>query len=587
MVFPSFYNPLNRVCGAYASTDGGAFFSGTVSAGSPSCTASWMPGASNWSLVQNGLHALASNKIAVITAGSAPYAGPSIVEGVYLPTDDNDVFMTIFGSWQWGNFNTLGDAAQTSVDPGYPNQVALIRNNTYKTVDPPEVAPPMPTSAPPINILPPYPTNTEFDWGLEIGAMPDVTQVMTTDFSALPVGGDYIAVLNQGFNNCSAVTYDSVLRQYKTPVPGWVSISPEIGNFPSCSIGKIQAAGGHQNLVVYAMTNTATSSDNTEFNKGVPVFNSTFQAGQIYRGQIGPGGSIVTWIPASGTPPESLQTAVNFYVNPYDAKELYALDLGDDTVKYSVDSGGHWKVQHTLTALVSGYGEYRVGETGGTQCGTGRSVGGTDAFEHGCSLSDMCFDGFPSGSGVRVAALFYGGLALSRDGGADWMGLDLTDNNPLKTHDLDRPVVSCFFDAETHGPPPAHKTKPKIPGPDQLLYAAIKGRSIEAIVAPFELLESVNFWVKPSPLPSDTPVSVVVTAPASVTQRVPLRGPDAAGRYFGSLIFDYLTTASTTPAYTITYHYQVNTAVFPAESYTLSVGDRTKGVKQLPLQTLP
>jgi hypothetical protein len=93
MAFPSWYDTGKGLCGAYAATDGGVFFSGYQQLSGPivgGCT-------SNWGTVQHGLHALYSGAIYGITAGSKPFAPSGATYALYLPTQDNDTFVTTFG----------------------------------------------------------------------------------------------------------------------------------------------------------------------------------------------------------------------------------------------------------------------------------------------------------------------------------------------------------------------------------------------------------------------------------------------------------------------------------------------------------
>jgi hypothetical protein len=116
MAFPSWYDPANSFCAAYAATDGGVFFSGGKLSAPlvGGCT-------NNWQQVQNGLHVLESSDIYAITEGSKTFT-TSLTEGVYLSTGDNDVFVTTFGWKKWLNFSALGDAGYAQSMPPSPTR---------------------------------------------------------------------------------------------------------------------------------------------------------------------------------------------------------------------------------------------------------------------------------------------------------------------------------------------------------------------------------------------------------------------------------------------------------------------------------
>jgi hypothetical protein len=129
-------------------------------------------------------------------------------------------------------------------------------------------------------------------------------------------------------------------------------------------------------------------------------------------------------------------------------------------IQYSRDGGANWFTDAVLTDIATNHGEYRIAYEGS------RTIDSPDVpWTDGCSLSGMGFDAFTGD--VRVAALFYGGIAFSRDAGKDWMALDITDNDHFVSANLTQIVTSVFFDAETHGK--GKKVSP-IPGPDQLIY---------------------------------------------------------------------------------------------------------------------
>ncbi len=549
MAFPSWYNTTTGFCAAYAATDGGVFFSGgqlsvPVVGG---CV-------NNWGPVQHDLHVLETTGIFAITAGSAPFSS-SLVEAVYLPSGDNDVFVTTFGWTSWQNFNALGDAGQASVDAAFPDQAILARNANYTAVNPPDNVGGAYT-----NIAPPPPKPARFDVGIFISEVANLVQVMTTkaEFAPPPIRADYLAVLDQDYVNCSSSQFSLVVRSRipNPPSPGaWGDVSPA-DHFLACNIGRIQAGGGHANgsLNIYVLTGLKNSSTNP------PVSYSAGRGpGQIYRGVLN--GVVPSWTAASGSSTKPLGVADNFYVNPYDPTELYAVSVANNAIEVSRDSGATWSKEAVLTDMATNHGEYRIGCHGSRGGGSASSP-----FTNGCSLSDMAFDVFAPK--IRVAALWYGGIAFSRDGGHHWMALDLTDNNHLVSNNLTQQVASCFFDGETHG---TGTKKPPIPGPDQHIYAGLAGQSIRSILGPFKSLESLNFTYKSTTI-NPTHVSVNILNPP-LHQTIPLYlDKDGGGAFRGSLLFDWKKVL------TVNYQYVVDGMLIAPESHTLTVDETTDGV---------
>jgi hypothetical protein len=544
MAFPSWYDTTTGFCAAYAATDGGVFFSGGQ------LSAPVVGGCiNNWGLVQNGLHVLESEGMFAITAGSKPFTS-SLTEGVYLPTGDNDVFVTTFGWASWQNFNALGDAGQASVDVAFPNQVIVARNNNYTAIYPPDIGGTY------TNIVPPLPKPAQFDVGITIAGVSNLAQVMTTkpEFPSPPNRADYLAVWDTDSVNCGTSQFDLVVRsRLNPPGPGtWLDVSPA-DHFLACDIAKIQAGGGHANgsLNIYVLTGLRNSSSNPPVN-----YSSGRGPGQIYRGVFN--GAVPNWTSASGSSANPLGVADNFYVNPYDPTELYAVSVANQAIEVSRDSGATWTTDTVLTDIATNHGEYSIGCHGSRGTGSASSP-----FTNACSLSGMAFDVFAPK--VRVAAMLYGGIAFSRDHGKHWMALDLTDNNHLVSNNLTQMVASCFFDGETHG---TGTKPPPIPGPDQHIYAALEGQSLRSILGPFKNLESLNFTYKPT----SNAVHVVVNIfNASLHQTIPLYR-DSAGAFHGSLLFDWKLAPS------VKYQYVVDGVAIAPEIHTLSVSETTDGV---------
>ena len=338
--------------------------------------------------------------------------------------------------------------------PGFPNQVIVARNGLYIAVsNPPFVGGAFTPIVNQAANVPPLAPPQQFDVGIGGGGAADLTQVMTTVAEPPRTSGDYLAVLDQDPPHtapaspvsCSASLFDLVERnQLNPPGPGgWKDVSPN-DHFLACDIGKYQAAGGHADgsLNIYVLTGLNDSTSNPSVN-----YSTGRGPGQIYRGVVSNGqvrhGQISHWAEASGSPGKRLGLADNFFVNPYDPKELYAVSVASQAIKVSRDFGGKWTTDPTLTDIATNHGEYRIGCLGTRGDNTASSP-----FK-ACSLAGMAFDVYSPN--IRVAAMLYGGIAFSRDGGKDWMALDLTDNNHLVSDNLTQMVVSCFFDGETLG----------------------------------------------------------------------------------------------------------------------------------------
>ena len=563
MVFPSWYDPTKGVCAAYAANDGGVYFN----FGSPGQTSLLGGGCANagWKPEMDGLHAMEATTVTAITSQSAKYASSKLPLAIYMPTGDNDTFVRDLGtcpagspgsctfpSKSWENFNSLGDSGQALVDAAFPEQVLLSRNCNYETfTNPPDVGGTFAELIPAAWVGCPSSAPAWFVNGYQAAGTGGLTQVMSTPAElASPVShGDYIAVQDLGPQTCNSI--QQVVRNISNPpaAPSWFDLSPS-DHFLSCNIGKIQAAGGHgSGLVVYVLTTL----------KGSPAFPSGRSAGQIYRGVVtGTGiGSIASWTAASGTSAHPLGSADNFYVNPFDATELYAVDVAGQAIMTSRDSGSTWSVDRQLTSIATNLGEYAIG------CNEGRrGVTGSEPFANGCSISWMGFDVFHPN--IRVVAAGYGGIAFSRDHGHHWMALDVTNNNHTISPDLTQRVSGVFYDGET--------SFPNLTSGGRIIYAGLKGQSLIQVEGPFPTLEALEFsWT-----PTVSPITSVVVNVSTTGQSIHLR-KDVDGVYRGAALFD-------SKIYTTTLFYSltVDGVLFTTTSYTLTATDISNGVATAP-----
>lgn len=589
MVFPTWYDTNLGICAAYAATDGGVFFTGGLTAPVPGipggcATTPWLP-------AQTGLHVLESQTMAAISQGALPYSR-SFPLALYLPTGDNDVFVSHLANckdeggstpvgcdflptaWQnleFGSGDFLGDAGLVLADPLYPQQVLASRNDqngrNYVAVDdPPLPAGPTNPSGTYTQIIepsPPLPTGATFDGGTGMGDLSTV-YTLSAEFpvksssSGAPstppfvaIQGDYLAVEDDSPEKkevtpptgCEAGKHDHILRNPSGSPPNhlaWVDLSDF---FLACDIVKAQPAGGHKSPTVYVLTNLDDDKSTPPVSYPPAKSGQTYGPGQIYKGVIValndvPGtGKISTWVSASGSKQNPLKQADDFFVNPYDANELYAVDLKDQVIMYSTDGGANWYKDDTLTGFATNHGEYVMG----CYSSVGRpGESATDPFTNVCSLSGMAFD--PFWPQARVAAMLYGGIAFSRDSGHHWMALDVTDNNHFLSDNLTEAVDSVFIDGETR--------LSGVPTNDQVIYAALHGRGLIRVQGPFRDLVSVNFTFNPAgtscasaPVGTEKQSQCVQVVIPSLSQTLQLR-KDPDGNFRGSLLLSTPATLS-------------------------------------------
>jgi hypothetical protein len=563
IAIPSWYDPSKGHCGAYVATDGGVTFNfgqpGQSLTGGSCASAPWSP-------VQNGLHALEGTVVTAITAGSAAYAKGSLPLAIYLPTGDNDAFVMdtatcspgsgpvscTFHSPAWKNMNSLGDAGNALFEPAYPEQVLLTRNCDYQAYGVPSVAGTFTEMIP--AALVGCNASTWFDNGGQGVGTFDLTEVKTTpaELSSPVSHVDYIAVQDLDPVNCGAGSDDLVVRNTSKPLDAsaWFDLSPG-DHFHACDIRKVQAGGGHSSgLNVYVLTTL----------RGDVTFPAGRKAGQIYRGVVkgtGAGATISSWSAASGTAAKPLGQADNFYVNPFDPSELYAVDVLDQVIMVSRDSGGTWDVEAAMTDIATNHGEYLIG------CNGSRGGGyQSDPFTNDCSIGWIAFDVFHPN--IRVVGAAYGGIALSRDNGHHWMALDVTHNDHLVSDNLTELVGGVAFDGET--------PFPDLGKSDQTIYAALKGRSMVRVVGPFLSLEALNFSYAPAAASNSVFSVDISTLGVTVKLR---KDPD--GVYRGTALFD------SNGNHTLTYSLTIDGTPTKSQTYALTTADIANGVATVPL----
>lgn len=469
MAFGPNYDPPNGKCTAYAATDGGVYASNeTANVAAGGCVSGWV-------FAQSGLHALDS-----MSMGGIPLPFYQNTAYLFLPTGDNDVWarpnqLALLPSAAWFPMHDgLGDAGQALVDPLAPEYVQVSRNKIYRlatgavnsaTPLPFSEIVPMPSNAPCTSASGNCYESGVFGAPGNGGIATVLTLLQATDVPAN--AADFVAIAAVNIPASPAPTPsrgpDEVLRCAGQACSGpnvhWTDQSPS-AHF-DYGIRKVLASGGHTAPVIYVLT---------------PRLNDP-HPGQIWRSRSA-GTVPVTWVLANGTGATSLKNPVNFFVNPYVPTELYAVDAGDDTIKASTDGGQSWNVQWTLTRFAT---NSQVGTGNAYYFGCGGSGEGPPypPYTDGCALSGMSFD--PFNPTLRVATSEFGGLAFSRDSGADWMPLSVTNNVASTDSALTEQVNSAFYYY-----------------PKETIYAALHGGSMLSVTGPFPALEQMTLTYPPS-----------------------------------------------------------------------------------------
>jgi hypothetical protein len=170
---------------------------------------------------------------------------------------------------------------------------------------------------------------------------------------------------------------------------------------------------------------------------------------------------------------------------------------------------------------------------------------------------------------IRVAILYPGGPAFSRDNGHHWIPLDVTHASAA-----DQPILlpaTAFYDP-TPDPDSGNK--------NTILYLGLEGRSLMAVEGPFATLESGRITDCPAcRMPRGrriANVSAVVDSPGP--QNVPMH-PIGGGLYQGDFVFDSANTAR------VSYRVLVDGEPGPRAVQELKPTDVANGV--VPLTNLP
>jgi hypothetical protein len=579
MVFPSSYDPARGACRAYAATDGGVFanLSGVIAQPFGGCV-------SGWTQAESGLHIMHSGTMAGISRPQVlcllflHVQSPCPV--LYLPTGDDGTWVSNNGGSTWQHFSDhLGDAGQAFVDPALPTRVLTQRNGgsgNYELAYSTDGDPPYSNNFANLNIYEPnlfsafQPPNAS-----------GIAQVMTLASETPNPEPIYISLQQSpsvSSPGCVSVTYppqscNDRLVLISEMAPTWWNEMGGSEYFPPFGLSEVAVSGGIAHPTIYVLTtNSASPSHPNKYPTLIPG------PGQVWKTLVF--GALPWHVLAFAPAFNGLVMAVSIFVNPYDPNELYATDLGDNTIKVSRDGGAHW-VRSDLTSIATNEGEFRIG------CGFPQSeTTGFVFFGGTCSLSGMSFD--RRDPSIRVAATYPGGLALSRDGGAHWIALNVTHNVSYTTALLPngrsillrvwRPVEipqSVFYDDQVGIGTPS-------------IYMALDGNSIKRVDGPFSSLQALNFSICAPCLGISAfdlarrsrrdPIHVSAVF-SNIQAVVPLSVGDD-GLYHGSLLFDSSKLSA------LTYHLEVDGNSTPQLYYKLSDAVRKTGVALLNNKTI-
>ncbi len=543
MAFPSTYDPPHGQCTGYATNDGGVW-SGCRYDG-------------DWSLASSGFHALWPTNMsgyarpidATCLAAHAPLHEPCPV--LYLPTADNDQWVTTTGgfpanNWEYLNDN-LGDAGQTYIDPAVPDMALATRNGNYHFKISGDGNPPTDFSFYQDVTIPDAGT------GLQDGPMGGLTSVMT--LAKRSFDRDDLFGLQEGSANRSDFVYRNESMGWLGGGGQWLPVfAANDPSFNGGMIGALAASGGHDAPTLYVLT-----TDNAD------TSGSIYKRSKIYKGQFSLAQPTITpsWSNASGYgfPSNLLNAAYSISVNPYDPNEVYVTDLGDSSIRISRDGGISWIPDPTLKDIATNHGEFDF------DCGnfpiSDRHYYDKEIFGNQCPLLQVLY--LRDQPNVRVAVLYPGGLAFSRDNGHHWIPLDVTHANAAAQPIL--APMSAFYDP-TPDPDSGNK--------NTNLYIGLEGRSLMAVEGPFATLESGRI--------TDCPicrlqrgrrvanVTAVVDSPGP--QNVPMH-PVGGGLFQGDFVFDSATTTR------VSYRVVVDGAPGPRTVQDLTPADVASGAVAL------
>lgn len=418
------------------SNDGGVYRS-------DDCGQTWIP-------TYAGLSTLAAVNVGGV-------ARPGIAPALYFGTGDNDDFYSLDGGATWrSGVDICGDCNAWYGDPAQPNRVLGLSRTIAPFgiyVNPSGYPDPGNSSQKPTVPVPTAPDGAQS----KLIQLPGYRPIIQTLAGEQPLAnGDYL-LIQEIIPHAPAPARRVLLRardNINTASP-WAQEGPDL----PAGVTMVQAAGGHGTPTYYVGDNT-----------------------NLWRSQRNAQGNIDQWqqiVPGGGA-----TIARKFFVNPYNANEVYIVD--NNAVRHSTDGGTTWPVDTLLDSALTAGGEYKY------DCGAGHLD-----FDW-CVLNDLVFDRQSPQTrfAVGMAGVFYSG------DGANWFRL--VDTRALPS----RPAGAYF--------------NPITDPNDRSLYIAFLGRGIMRC-HPIPSQPPVPVpSPSPTPGPSPTPTLTPTPAPSPPPQGEPL-----------------------------------------------------------------
>ena len=411
------------------------------------CGETWIP-------AYSGLSTLAAINVAGVTL-PPPGPGPAL----YFGCGDNDDYYSLNAGTTWGSgVDNPADGGPWFADPAQPNRVVGL-SRTIKGAFAVYINP---TSLPDpgqgvqmVTVPSPTPTVTA-QTKLNLIELPGYRPIIQTLAGETPLkNGDYIVL--QEIQPPAPTAARRVLWRAKNSMnttSPWLQEGPDLPG----TVSVVQAAGGHSAPTYYVGDNT-----------------------RLWKSHRNTKGNIDKWqqiVPGGGA-----AVARRFFVNPYDANDVYIIDT--NTIRHTRNGGTTWPVDTLLDSALNPGGEFTY------SCGSGH----LDYDK--CILTEFIFYRHSSKTrfAVGLAGVFYSG------DGTNWFRL-------LDTRALPGRPVGAYFDPITD---------PK----DQSLYIAFLGRGIMRI--------------HPIPLTPPTPPKILKTKLAPTHKPIPMPIPPTPGKLLFSI----------------------------------------------------
>ena len=384
-----------------------------------------------WITTFSGLNTLAALNVAVDTKASNEPGQPGPPPALYFGAGDNDDFYSSDGGGIWHDaWRQCGDCDTWFSDPGQPGRVLSLQPR-HSAFDVYTSATGHPDAGSPATISVPYDDGVlpfAVSWMVAAGYRP----IILTLSSETPLAnGDYVTIRQV------TPTRRVLLRardSFNSASP-WVQEQTALPN----TANVVQAAGGHTSPTYYVGDGT-----------------------RLWRSHRAGNGDVDRWDPI--VPGGGATVAARFFVNPYDANDIYIVD---STVIRHTTNGTQatvtWAIDALFNAAVNPGGEFSY------QC---RWTNSDIELPARCVLNDLVFDREAPQTrfAVGIAGVFYSGDSVN------WFRL-------LDTRAMPSRPRAAWFDRYTN------------PN-DRSLYIALDGRGImrcHPIPA-----------VAPSPLPTAT-----------------------------------------------------------------------------------